>query len=430
MNLDYYLAAFEWLWPGLAMSSFWKSRMTKSTIDAVVAGHLCLDIVPDLSVLAKPVCLNQIFAPSRLTAIGPAVLSTGGAVSNTGLALRRLGVRVALMGKCGKDTFGRAVLDLLEREAPGSAASTAVVAKESTSYTIVISPPGIDRFFLHCKGANDTFGLKDIDLATVGRARLFHFGYPTIMKRTLANKGRELIRIFKTVHDLGVTTSLDLSMPDPNGPAGRLDWPELLAKLLPHVDLFLPSVEELICIMAPSKFQALRRRAKGGDLLDRIDLAQVAKLAGRCLDMGTKVMVVKCGRLGIYARTGSAERIGEMGRACPQKKIGDWADREIFEPCFKVSNFVSALGAGDCAIAGFLAALLRGVSLAEALRYSTAVGAQNVRVPDAVSGTKSWRQTSSEIRGKPAKAKVSLEMNSWQWQASQRHYLGPLDRAG
>ena len=46
-----------------------------------------LDIVPDLSVLAKPVCLNQIFAPSRLTAIGPAVLSTGGAVSNTGLAM-------------------------------------------------------------------------------------------------------------------------------------------------------------------------------------------------------------------------------------------------------------------------------------------------------------------------------------------------------
>ena len=33
--------------------------------------------------------------------IGPATLATGGAVSNTGIALRRLGVRTRLMGKVG-----------------------------------------------------------------------------------------------------------------------------------------------------------------------------------------------------------------------------------------------------------------------------------------------------------------------------------------
>ena len=94
--------------------------MPKSSPDVVVAGHLCLDISPDLKVLAGPVRLDEIFAPTRLSVVGPAVLSTGGAVSNTGLALRRLGIRVGLMGKCGADAFGRAVLDLLEREAPGS----------------------------------------------------------------------------------------------------------------------------------------------------------------------------------------------------------------------------------------------------------------------------------------------------------------------
>ncbi len=403
--------------------------MAKSTLDAVVAGHLCLDISPDLSTLAQPVRLAEVFAPTRLTSIGQAVLSTGGVVSNTGLALRRLGIRVGLMGKCGNDIFGRAVMDLLEREAPGSAQATTLVKNEPTSYTVVLSPPGFDRFFLHCPGTNDTFAFEDLDLTTIKRAKLFHFGYPTIMKRTLANNGRELIKIFKTVHELGVTTSLDLTMPDPNGPAGHLDWLKLLPRLLPHVDVFVPSVEELMFILAPTKFKKLLRQAQGGDLLNNLDLNVVMKLAQQCLQMGTKVMVVKCGRLGIYARTAQKSQLVQMGKAYPAKKIKDWAQREIFEPSFLVKKVASALGAGDCAVAGFLAGLLRGVSLDDALRYSTAVGAQNVRVVDAVSGTKSWKQTTEQIRKRPTKSPLQLDMSSWRWLRRDRHYLGPHDRA-
>jgi len=141
-------------------------------------------------------------------------------------------------------------------------------------------------------------------------------------------------------------------------------------------------------------------------------------------------MVIKCGRLGIYARSSAVERIAQMGKAKPQKKLKDWAGREIFEPSFLVRKVVSALGAGDCAVAGFLAGLLRGVSLADALRYSTAAGAQNVRVPDAVSGTKSWRQTAAQIRKRPTKVTLPIDMSSWQWLANQRHFLGPHDRLG
>lgn len=402
--------------------------MAKSPIDAVVAGLLCLDISPDLSSLAEPVNMQEVFAPGSLTAIGPATLSTGGTVGNTGLALRRLGINVALMGKCGRDTFGQAVLDFLEREAPGSAAATALVDNEPTSYTIAICPPGIDRFFMHCRGTNDTFGLDDLDMATIERARLFHFGYPPIMKRTLANKGRELIKIFKTVHHMHLTTSLDLCMPDPNSPEGRMDWPDLLARLLPHVDLFLPSVEELIFIMAPDRFKNMLRKTRGHDLLADLDMKFVRQLAEKCLAMGAKVIVVKCGRLGIYARTASAEHIGKMGKACPQGRIKYWADREIFEPSYKVNKVVSALGAGDCAVAGFLAALLRGTSLADALRYSAAAGAQNVRVLDAVSGTKSWRQTTAQIRKRPPKNPLNIGMDSFKWVRSERHYIGPHEQ--
>ena len=50
------------------------------------------------------------FAPGRLLQIGPATFSTGGPVSNTGLALHRLGIATRLMGKVGDDLLGQAAL--------------------------------------------------------------------------------------------------------------------------------------------------------------------------------------------------------------------------------------------------------------------------------------------------------------------------------
>jgi sugar/nucleoside kinase (ribokinase family) len=103
--------------------------------------------------------------PGRLLNIGPAAISTGGAVANTGMALHRLGVPVRLMGKVGDDLFGRAVLDVLRTGAPHLADGMIVTPGEATSYSIVISPPDIDRSFLHCPGANDTFGADDVPAA-------------------------------------------------------------------------------------------------------------------------------------------------------------------------------------------------------------------------------------------------------------------------
>jgi len=71
----------------------------------MVAGHLCLDIAPKFSDSAV-LKVSEVFAPGHLTNVGDAILSTGGTVSNTGLALDRLGVDVVLNGKIGDDEFG------------------------------------------------------------------------------------------------------------------------------------------------------------------------------------------------------------------------------------------------------------------------------------------------------------------------------------
>ena len=104
-----------------------KNQLKKAApAEAIVAGHICLDIIPAFkSRVALP---QDFFVPGDLVKIGPAVVATGGAVSNTGLALHRLGVPTRLMGKVGDDLFGRAIVDIVRGVAPELAAGMIVAA--------------------------------------------------------------------------------------------------------------------------------------------------------------------------------------------------------------------------------------------------------------------------------------------------------------
>ena len=107
----------------------------------------------------------------------------------------------------------------------------------------MIAPPGIDRVFLHNPGSNNTFVADDVDYEVLAGAGVFHFGYPPLMEKMFAEGGAELTDIFRRARETGATTSLDMALPDPNSPAGRVDWDAILKKTLPCVDLFLPSIE-------------------------------------------------------------------------------------------------------------------------------------------------------------------------------------------
>ena len=132
--------------------------MAEKEFDVVVAGHVALDVIPDMSGLSGD--LISSLRPGTLVTIGPVVASTGGPVSNTGISLHKLGVKTGFMGKVGDDFFGRELLDRFAKI--GASDSMSVVEGESTSYSLVITPPGVDRMFLHHPGCNDTFGLADV----------------------------------------------------------------------------------------------------------------------------------------------------------------------------------------------------------------------------------------------------------------------------
>ena len=181
--------------------------------DAIIAGHLCLDIIPDLSAHAAGQ-FDAVFQPGRLVNVGAASISTGGAVSNTGLALHRLGMDTRLIAKVGSDQLGQVVRQIVASHAPHLADGISSSTETSTSYTVVINPPESDRCFLHHPGANDDFCADDVRDEDLRDARLFHFGYPPLMARMFEDNGAQLTEMFRRVKSLGLTTSLDMAFPD------------------------------------------------------------------------------------------------------------------------------------------------------------------------------------------------------------------------
>jgi sugar/nucleoside kinase (ribokinase family) len=388
-------------------------------LGAVVAGHLCLDILPTLDHLGRGQ-FEALFRPGRLIQAGAAQFATGGPVSNTGLALHRLGVPTHLIAKVGSDPFGQIVRDVVSRYDPRLVEGIAVDARATTSYSVIISPPGTDRIFLHCPGANDTFAAADVAYDLVRKAALFHFGYPPLMARMYRQTGKELVEILATAKATGATTSLDMSFPDPSSESGRVDWRTIYRTVLPHVDLFLPSIEELLFTLRPRTFEQLSSR---GPLACQVEAAMLADLSLELLDMGAKIAVLKLGDRGLYLRTAGLDRLESLGRARPSE-LRPWAGREIWAPCFQV-DVAGTTGAGDATIAGFLAALLRGLAPEQAMVMAVAVGACNVEAADALSGLQTWEDTAGRVAAGWLRRDMGAPGVDWQKEGATGLWLGP-----
>ncbi len=361
---------------------------------AIVAGHICIDIFPDMS-QCKSEQFKHGITPGHLIFVGAMNFSTGGVVSNTGLGLWKLGVPTLLMGKIGDDFLGQIVRQYLAQF--GSSVSEGIVIDpaSNTSYTIVISPPNVDRSFLHNPGANDTFDKDDIRYEQLEGAKLFHFGYPPLMKRMTEEGETQLPAIFRRAKEKGVITSMDMSFPDPASSAARAPWKTILSAALPYVDIFLPSIEEILLLLNRPLYDQMFQQSNNGDILPLITPEFLSTISQQLLEMGAKVVGFKCGYRGLYLRTADFSSIKALSQVLPIKSE-EWAAKEHWEPCFKV-NVVGTAGSGDATIAGFLCALLHGFSLEKAAEAAVAVGACCVEAADTVSGIRSWEETLKRI---------------------------------
>lgn len=348
----------------------------------IVAGYTCVDITPQFPQGEGIVYTREIFAPGHLTKVGAATMSAGGSVTNTGIAIHKFGGDVDLVGKIGRDDFGR-IVEARFRE-QGVEPKFVISDEDSTGYTVCIAAPGIDRIFFVNGGANDTMTADDLLFSPEDRGAFFHFGYPTLMKSFYLKDGEETVKLYRKAKEAGCITSMDTTFVDANSPEGKADWPEIFAEVLPYVDIFTPSFEEACALLMPEKYEELQKKAGDDDLCMHLSISEdVEPLAEKILSMGSKVLLLKCGAAGIYLRSGSEESLKKLDGALDAEA---WANISYFAKSYKPDRIASGTGAGDTAIAAFLYSAANGFDPIQCVKNAAGSGSMCITAYDSLSG--------------------------------------------
>lgn len=336
----------------------------------VAAGHLCVDLCPCL----PRVEAGSLVEPGVLTEVGPLRTSVGGAAANTGQALSRLGFGVRIVAKVGTDAMATLAQNTLRQCEDSLARWLTADPSAATSYTVVLNPPGRDRSFLHCPGANATFGPEDVPDRALDGAHHLHFGYPPLMERMASEDGDLVLELFQRAHQKGLSTSLDMAYPDPNGSTGHVDWRSYLRRVLPHTDVFVPSLDEIILMLR---------------LDDRTpSLRLVESVVDELFSMGASVLLIKLGAFGAYTAARPSPSLDRLASLHGIRPSG-WENLRFYRPAFEVEP-VATTGSGDSAIAAFLGGIVLGHGMEQCLRAAVAAGSARVESEDLVAALPSW----------------------------------------
>lgn len=363
--------------------------------DAVIAGYFCVDMVPEFPENLQETSISGILKPGKLIEIGGLDFTLGGVVANTGMAMKKFGRKVVMNGLTGDDLLGKIARERLQKH--DLLDGMQITSKAGTAFSIVLAPPGIDRIFLESPGCNQIFDAGFIDFEAVSQSRLFHFGYPPLLRQFYLNNGDRLLTLLSRVQQLGVVTSMDFSLPDRESESGQQDWLAMMERVLPYTDIFVPSLEEALQIMMPEQYEKIVSEAGDADIVDRIPIGLIREIGKRIIGCGVQVLMIKAAHRGVYLLTGYSSGLKERGLNLDEN---DWNCRELWCNAYpadpgKVRN---ATGAGDTAVAAFLAALLDGNSPETALKYAVLAGRNNLYCRDLYEELDDWQRMDREIR--------------------------------
>lgn len=286
--------------------------------DLLAVGLTTLDAV------ARPI--DALTHSERAVLIEALVCAPAGTAAGTALIAARLGLQVALAGAVGDDLNGDFVRGALAR-AGVDVRHVAVQAGVPTSSTLLTVETSGQRSAWHAPGAGSLATIDADLMAAVGGCRFLHYGGIGGIG-TDGGPGADLLRMARAA---GAVVTCDLVTPRP-GAAGEV------ARLLPHVDWFLPSAAEA-------------RALTGCE-----DIAQAAE---RFVAMGARACVIKDGARGVH---------------------GLVAGRHFTVPAFMVEA-LDTTSCGDAFCAGFIAGLAQGRPVEAACRLGAIAAAQVARGP-------------------------------------------------
>ncbi|MDC0935165.1 PfkB family carbohydrate kinase [Pirellulales bacterium] len=315
--------------------------MAKS-LDCVVVGSCVVDV------LVRPVDLDSPIGGGRLVHTEPLELATGGIVSNSGVSMARLGMKVAACSLVGDDPWADVIRGRYHAE--GVDASRLIARPDgATSTTAVLIAPDGERSFLHAVGApkqiDRNFFFSQLDFFEKSRAILLGY-YPL-----LPNLIDDLPEVMAALRMRDCLTAIDAA-----GDGGDL---APLAPVLPHLDVYFPShgeAENQTGEHDPEKILSVYRNEGAQGLLG-----------------------VKLGADGALM----SPQPGELVEIAAVQAPGEVLD---------------TTGAGDCFLGGLLTGLLRGLPPADAGRLAAATGACCVTALGASAGVRGYEETSQLAR--------------------------------
>jgi sugar/nucleoside kinase (ribokinase family) len=282
-----------------------------ATFDASFFGFTTLDIagrpvhaIPDGGGIAF---LEEI----RMNPAGTAA----GAVMNAA----KMGIKTRSVFCVGDDEKGDFIINRYERLKIDCAMAQRSKSKQTSTTILPIRPNG-DRPALHCRGASDDLFVTEDQFDRVCDARFLHHGGTGFIR---AMEGGQSAKLLQHAKRKGLTVTFDLIGPN-DGTLAELKT------LLPHIDYFMPSLEEAAYISG---------------------LADPADCARFFMDLGAQACIFKWGPKGSFIRT---------------------KDGQFSVPAYDVV-VSDTTGCGDSYCGGFIAGLALGYDLEEACKLGTAV---------------------------------------------------------
>ncbi len=282
--------------------------------DVLVVGELNADLILRGDVTPVFGQVEQIIDEATLTIGSSAAIFACGAA--------RLGLRVAFIGKAGRDEFGEFMLRELNQR--GIETSGVVIDPQlTTGLSVILSRP-TDRAILTHLGSIAALRFDEIDHNWLARARHLHLSSYYLLQALRP----DVPQLFQAAKAWGLSISLDTNY----DPAGQ--WADGLREILPYVDVFLPNETELLAITQEESIETG---------LDRL--------------AGIPLVAVKLGARGAMVRQGT----------------------QIVHADSLPVKVIDTTGAGDSFDAGFIYAYLAGLALPQALRFACACGSLSTR---------------------------------------------------
>ncbi len=305
--------------------------------DLITFGDLCVDlimtgedVVPEFGQVEKLVDDYH--------------LEMGGSCSIFACQAARLGMRVALLGRVGPDSFGELIIDSMQ--SAGVDTRFVIVDPSYKTGMGIALTTGNDRAILTYLGALNAIEASDIPDGFLEFAHHLHHGSFFLHSRLRPH----IPAIFRRAKDLGLTISLDTNW-DP-----AEEWGSDLADIFPLVDIFFPNEQEALRIT---------------------ECNDLAGAADRLQSLGVALTAIKRGEQGAVLFTGEGTFSCQIEPAPPG---GD------------------GIGAGDSFDAGFLSAWLHGMSYEQCLQLGCFCGRMVAAAVGGVRGQPDWEMAQRHLQ--------------------------------